>query len=141
MGMSDCGLTPTQQFFSYIRQEEINLQWDDEVHFVIDQYASDIVDHSRFWLSSFDPLVFLFLKGFPVFWQRSWWLLQKRVMHTKLDIYVFIIFSLLYLMKSKFLELCNYLFMEGYCVGTGQSSYTVKPVLRGHLWDKEKVAL
>ena len=66
-------------------------------------------------------------------------------------------------MKSKFLELCNYLFMEGYCVGTGQSSYTVKPVLRGHLctvkpvlrghlctvkpvlrghlWDKEKVAL
>ena len=36
-------------------------------------------------------------------------------------------------MKSKFLELCNYLFMEGYCVGTGQSSYTVKPVLRGYL--------
>jgi hypothetical protein len=39
--VSDCCLTPTQQFFSFIMaQEQVNFQWDDdEVHFVLDQHA------------------------------------------------------------------------------------------------------
>jgi hypothetical protein len=32
---------PTQQFFSYIMGENVNLQWedDDEVYFVLDQHS------------------------------------------------------------------------------------------------------
>jgi hypothetical protein len=31
---------PTQQFFSYIGQEQVNFQWDnDEVYFVLDQHT------------------------------------------------------------------------------------------------------
>ena len=37
--VSDCCLTPTQQF-SAISWREVNFQWDDdEVHFVLDQHA------------------------------------------------------------------------------------------------------
>ena len=42
-GVSDCCLTPTQQFFAAISwREQVNCQWDDdddEVCFVPDQYA------------------------------------------------------------------------------------------------------
>jgi hypothetical protein len=39
-GVSDCCLTPTHQFFSYIMAKKVNFQWDDdEVLFVIDQHA------------------------------------------------------------------------------------------------------
>ena len=38
--MSDCCLTPTQQFAAILCQEHVNFQWDDdEVHFVLDQHA------------------------------------------------------------------------------------------------------
>jgi hypothetical protein len=39
--VSDCCLTPTQQFFSAISWwEQVNFQWDDdEVCFVLDQHA------------------------------------------------------------------------------------------------------
>jgi hypothetical protein len=38
--VSDCRLTPTQQYFSYIMGEEFIFQWDeDEVRFVLDQHA------------------------------------------------------------------------------------------------------
>jgi hypothetical protein len=42
--VSDCCLTPAQQFFSYISyimaREQVNFQWDDdEVLFVLDQHA------------------------------------------------------------------------------------------------------
>jgi hypothetical protein len=38
--VSDCCLTPTQQFFSYIWRERVNFQLDDdEVRFVLDQHA------------------------------------------------------------------------------------------------------
>jgi hypothetical protein len=50
-------------------------------------------DLSWFWLSCLGPLVLLLPKfklfGFP--FERTWWrLFQKRVVRTKLDIYVFI---------------------------------------------------
>ena len=55
-------------------------------------------DHSRFWLSCLGSLVFLLLNtfklsGFLIFWYWViWWrLIQKRVVHSKSDIYVFII--------------------------------------------------
>jgi len=41
-GVSDCCLTPTLQFFAAISwREQVNFQWDDddEVCFVLDQYA------------------------------------------------------------------------------------------------------
>jgi hypothetical protein len=38
--LSDCCLTPTQQFFSYRWRERVNFQLDDdEVRFVLDQHA------------------------------------------------------------------------------------------------------
>jgi hypothetical protein len=38
--VSDCCSMPTQQFFSYIGQEQVNFQWDnDEVYFVLDQHT------------------------------------------------------------------------------------------------------
>jgi copper oxidase (laccase) domain-containing protein len=40
--MSDCCLTPTQQFFSYryIMGEQVNFHWDDDdVRFALDQHA------------------------------------------------------------------------------------------------------
>jgi hypothetical protein len=38
--VSDCCLTPIQQFFSYIMARQVNFQWDDdEVRFVLDQHA------------------------------------------------------------------------------------------------------
>jgi hypothetical protein len=47
--VSDCCLTPTQQFFSYI-MEQVNFQWnDDEVHFVLDQHA-ELDFYSASWL-------------------------------------------------------------------------------------------
>ena len=39
--MSDCCLTPIQQYFSWSWQEQVNFQWDDddEVHFVLGQHT------------------------------------------------------------------------------------------------------
>jgi hypothetical protein len=38
--VTDYCLTPIQQLFSYIMERTVNFQWDDdEVHFVLDQYA------------------------------------------------------------------------------------------------------
>jgi hypothetical protein len=41
IGASDCCLTPTPQFFSYMTwREQVNFQWDDDdVRFVLDQHA------------------------------------------------------------------------------------------------------
>jgi len=37
--VSDCCLTPTQKFFSYIMARTINFQWnDDEVRFVLEEH-------------------------------------------------------------------------------------------------------
>jgi len=38
---SDCGITSTQQFFSYIMAKQVNFPWgdDDEVCFVLDQHV------------------------------------------------------------------------------------------------------
>ena len=51
--VSDCCLTPTQQFFPAISwREQINFQWDnDEVRFVLDQHA-DITISLTNWLST-----------------------------------------------------------------------------------------
>jgi hypothetical protein len=38
--VSDCCLTPTQEFSAISWQEQVNFQWDDdEVRFVLDQHA------------------------------------------------------------------------------------------------------
>ena len=38
--MSDCCLTPTQQFSAIYWREQVNFQWDDdEVRYVLDQHA------------------------------------------------------------------------------------------------------
>jgi len=37
-GVSDCGVLPTLQFFSYIMQEQVAFQWDD-VCFVLDLHS------------------------------------------------------------------------------------------------------
>jgi hypothetical protein len=38
--VSDCCLTPTQQFFSYLMGRRCYIRWDDNnVHFVLDQDA------------------------------------------------------------------------------------------------------
>jgi hypothetical protein len=40
VGVSDCCLIATQQFFSYIMADQVYFQWEDgEVRFVLDQQA------------------------------------------------------------------------------------------------------
>jgi hypothetical protein len=64
---------------------------------IIETKALCIGDLSRYWLSCLGPLVY-FLKNIlnyltfqPFDFERTWWrLFQKRVVHTKFDIYFFI---------------------------------------------------
>ena len=51
--MTDCCLTPTQQFSDISWREQVNFQWDDdEVRFVLDQHALDFYSASSMQLQS-----------------------------------------------------------------------------------------
>jgi hypothetical protein len=68
--VSDCCLTPIQQFSAISWREQVNFQWDDdEVRFVLDQHAELVFIVLAHWNNS--PRVDMLLHPDTLFWFRS----------------------------------------------------------------------